>query len=250
VLAPGNLFALLLLLGVFMSLRREGSGRLWGQRLCLTLALLLFFVALFPVGDWLLIPLENRFSPTQPDRVDGILLLTGDESPRVTEARRHPAPGNAAERYLTFATLARQYPEARLVFTGGANALLPSETTSNAAIARAILEGLGVPKERLITEDASRNTYENATAAFALVQPKKEEKWLLVTSAYHMPRAMGCFLKAGWNVEPAPTEYHTTGNFSFEPRFNLSHHMSEITLALHEYYGLIAYALMGRIERP
>jgi uncharacterized SAM-binding protein YcdF (DUF218 family) len=77
------------------------------------------------------------------------------------------------------------------------------------------------------------------------VKPAPDQTWLLVTSAFHMPRAMACFRKAGWNVAPATIGYLTDGTFSTRLQFNLGEHLMEMAWAEHEYYGLLAYWLMG-----
>jgi uncharacterized SAM-binding protein YcdF (DUF218 family) len=107
---------------------------------------------------------------------------------------------------------------------------------------------IGVPVERVTFEDKSRTTFENAAAATELMKPKPDENWLLVTSAYHMPRAMACFRKDGWRVFAAPTDYLTPGFFLFKPEFKLAEHLIQMQIALHEYIGLVAYNLMGKVD--
>lgn len=245
--APGNVLVLLFLIAAFASVAQSEGGRQFGRRLGFVLALGLFLIAVLPVGEWLLTPLENRFPPERPERVDGIILLAGDESPGLTAARGQPVMLEAAARYIAFATLAREYPQARLAFVGGTNALNPITNVTNETIARQTLEGLGVAPERMTYEDASRNTYENAVFAAKLLKPQPEQNWLLVTSAFHVPRAMGCFRKGGFNVFPAPTAYRTPGTWASPIRFDLVDHLAEISTAVKEYVGLIAYRAMGRL---
>ena len=249
-IAPANLFALLLLIGAFMGLSHDEARQRRGRRLCFFLAVVLLLVALFPVGRWALSPLEDRFPPERVERVDGIILLAGDENAEITEARHQPTVETAARRYIAFATLAREYPQARLVFAGGTGELSPAGTVSVASIAKRLLTGLGVPQERMLYEDKSRNTYENAVFAADLVKPKREQNWLLVTSAYHMPRALGCFRKEGWHVFPAPTDYRAPGFLQTDVSFRLLDHLNGLEIATHEYVGLVAYWLMGRTEWP
>ena len=110
-----------------------------------------------------------------------------------------------------------RYPNARIVFTGG-SANLISNDAKEADYAAEIFESLGIPKSRLIMERASRNTYENAEFTKELVAPKPGERWLLVTSAFHMPRSIGLFRKAGFAVEAYPVDWRVGGRedlFSF-----------------------------------
>jgi len=247
--SPGNLLVLLLLLGGFLVTARNDVWHNLGRRLCFDVAFLLFFAAVFPIGDWLLAPLENRFPPVVPDHVDGIVLLGGDERPLFTELRGQPVMYGSADRYIEFATLARKYPQAELVFSGGSGRLVPEAKTKDAEVAKQALGGIGVPVDRMIFEDGSRNTYENAVKTAALVHPGPQQTWLLVTSAAHMPRSMASFRKAGWNIYPAPADYQTGGQISSRPQFDLEDHLRKITIAMHEYYGLLAYRLMGYTDK-
>lgn len=248
-LAPANIFALLFLGLVFMACARQEKQRRVAIHGLLVLAFAIFLLGLFPIGAFLLRPIENRFPAQIPDHVDGIAMLAGAEDPFLSQTRAPPVLGDTAQRYITFATLARQYPEARLAFIGGTPTLSPDKRLSNAALAKETLAGLGVPVDRVVFEDLSRNTYENATFAYRDVKPLPQENWLLVTSAFHMPRAMGCFRKAGWHVFAAPTDYRTAQTMTEEINFNLFRHLSNFQTALHEYIGLAAYAAMGRTDR-
>ncbi len=244
--SPGSLLVLLLGLGLLlMSLKRPALLKA-GKRLCVFVFLCLAAMAVLPVGDWALTPLENRFAFDPPDRVTGIIILGGDEKTRITAERGVPVALDSMRRYVTFAGLARRYPEAKLVFSGGSPLLKPGKASLDAEVAISLMAEIGVPVERLVIEKASRNTYENARFSMDVLKPEKTENWLLVTNAWHMPRAMGCFQKAGWNVSPAPTGYSTTGKYVLSFPFRFDDQMHALTLAVHEYIGLLAYRLMGR----
>src|ERR1700761_8626788 len=88
--SPGNLLVLALLASAFLSLSKNEGWQLMGRRLCFDIAFFMFFIAIFPVGDWMLRPLENRFPTATPDHVDGIILIGDEENPVVTEARHQP----------------------------------------------------------------------------------------------------------------------------------------------------------------
>ncbi|MEC9367206.1 MAG: YdcF family protein, partial [Pseudomonadota bacterium] len=174
-----------------------------GRRLVVLSAVLFLLLGLSPLGHALLLPLEERFPrPDLKDSpVDGIIMLGGGLDMLVTLARGAPATNEAGERYIETLMLARRFPAARVVFTGGASTILYDEK-SEAAGARPLLEAMGVELSRLVMEPASRDTYENAVFTRKLLQPAPGSRWLLVTSASHMPRAMGCFRKAGFEVLP------------------------------------------------
>jgi uncharacterized SAM-binding protein YcdF (DUF218 family) len=247
--SPDNAVLLLLLLGVVAAMGSRWRGV--GLRLCLLSALLLLVVAIFPVGEWLLVPLENRFPPAHLAHVGGILLLAEVEQPQMTEMRGQPVTYMSASNYFVFANLVRAWPDAKLAFSGGSGALLFKfhVKSTNSDVARQLLNTLGISTERVVFEDSSRTTHENAVMSAALIHPGKEV-WLLVASANHMPRSIACFREAGWNIYPAPANYLTDGQFSSRLGFDLAGHLMQISIAAHEYLGLVAYWLMGYISSP
>ncbi|HYD32561.1 MAG TPA: YdcF family protein [Azospirillaceae bacterium] len=192
-------------------------------------------------------PLESRFSPPQlPERVDGIIVLGGAVAPTVSKGRGQPAVNQAAERLIEFAGLARHYPAARLVFTGGSGQLTHQDTPE-VPVARTALERMGLDPARVLFEGESRNTWENALYSLDLVKPSEGEVWVLVTSAYHMPRSVGIFRRVGWRVVPYPVDYRTQLDPDF-PRFDLIWGMDLASDAIREWIGLAAYRLMGRTD--
>lgn len=249
--APGNFLVLLLLVAAFLALAKREGWQNAGRRLCFDVAFLMFFIAIFPVGEWMLRPLENRFPPAHPDHVDGIIVIGAGENPALSEARDQPIVHQSAADYLVFAELAKQYPEAKLVYAGGSSLLLPSDSKlGDADVAKQALTAYGIDVNKMIFENKSRNTHENAVEAAALVHPTPQQKWLLVTDAFHMPRSIGCFRKAGWNIAAAPANYRTAGRLTTELHFDFAGHLGMITIAAHEYYGLVSYWLLGFIDNP
>ena len=248
-LAPGNFLILLLLLGAFLAMSHIEARRNFGRKLCFDIAFLLFFFGIFPVGDWMLVPLENRFPPEVPAHIDGIVLLGSDEIPRISQQRGIPTMYEGSSLLMEVAALSKRYPQARLAYTGGSALIPPDPHDANAEVTKEALASIGVPVARMMFEGASRNTHENAMMAKQLVQPQPEQNWLLVTSAYHMPRSMAAFRAAGWNVYPAPTYYLTGGQLSTRLQFNLALHLQEMSIAMHEYYGLLAYRLLGYTDK-
>jgi uncharacterized SAM-binding protein YcdF (DUF218 family) len=177
--------------------------------------------------------------------VPGIIALGGGIDPEVAAARDQLAINEETERLVTLATLARRYPQARLAFSGGSGELFGSGT-SEAAVIKRILMGLGVDLDRVVFEDRSRNTFENARYSKDLIAPKPDECWLLITSAYHMPRAVGVLQKVGWDVLPHPVAYRATGAPSLFGRLDFAGQLEEFDLAVHSWLGLLAYDLMDR----
>ncbi len=237
--------SILLLLCMFGTLCR---GRRWGFRALVAGVGGLVVVALVPLDRWLMAPLEDRFPQASPPaHVDGIIVLGGAVDTRRTIEHGIPALTSAAERMTAFAGLARRYPQARLVFTGGSGEILKKSITE-ADVARALFTDLGVPQERMTYENQSRTTYENAIETRRLMQPKPGEVWLLVTSANHMPRAVGVFRRIGWPVVPWPVAYKTPPLEEFFQLGPVGDHLVGIDLSVHEWIGLLAYYLTGRTE--
>ncbi len=218
--------------------------RLGRALLCLGVAGLLA-CWLLPVEVWAARPLEDRFPrvTTPPSHVDGVIVLGGAIEDLTSEDRGIPSLTGAADRLTTLVILARQYPQAKLVFTGGSGHI-EQGITNEAKFVRILLAQLGMDVSRVTFENQSRTTYENAAMSRALVEPKPGEVWLLVTSAIHMPRSVGVFRQAGWEVVPFPVGYHTRDHLT-ALQGSLGDKLSLLDWAAHEWEGLVAYWLAG-----
>jgi len=245
--APSNLLVMLVVLGGI--LLRTRFARL-GGRLALGGGLALLAIGILPISSLILLPLENRFPPAPADMPapTGIIVLGGAIDPGVSTARGHTAMTDSGERQLEAAALALRYPNAKLVFTGGPNPFLHGSGTE-AQFAVSQWGSLGIPVDRVIAESASRNTYENAILTRNLVQPNPGERWLLVTSAFHMPRSMGIFRKAGFPVEAYPVDYRTEGNlWRLRPMREVSDGLHRFDLAVREWVGLAGYYFTDKTD--
>ena len=203
-------------------------------------------VLLLPVDQLALLPLEDRFPhPAEPPaHVDGLIVLGGALVPEISNARGLPSLNAAAERMTEAVALSRRYPDAKLVYTGAYGSLL-HERVPEAETAATLLVELGVPRERIVLEGKSRTTWENAVDTKALVRPKPGETWLLVTSAEHMPRAVGAFRAAGWPVLAWPVAYKSGLDPLLWLPSSLGPHLSALDGATHEWIGLFAYWWLG-----
>jgi len=248
-LLPTNFLIALGILGIVLLFTRLAS---LGRVLMVISIALLAICGFSPLGNLLLYPLEHRFGPwptkDAQGGVDGIVVLGGSVDADLSVAHQVPIVRTAGDRIIAAAALARRFPNARILFTGG-SANLISNDAREADYAVEIFESLGIDKSRLIIERASRNTYENAVYSKALVAPKPGETWLLVTSAFHMPRSVGLFRKVGFAVEPCPVDWRVGGSedlFSFTvlPGEGLG----RTDTAVREWVGLVAYRLRGRID--
>lgn len=220
------------------------------RRLSLAAAILFVVAGLTPFGHALILPLEERFK--RPDlsirAPDGIIVLGGSEDTLVSDARKVSALNEAGERIVEAAVLARRFPKARVVFSGGSGGIFYRGGTE-ATSAQTHLVALGLSPDRLILEDKARDTYENALYTLARVKPKPGEHWLLVTSAFHMPRAMGCFRSVGYTVTAWPVDYRTRGKQDMTRLFDKpSEGLRRVDLATREWIGLLVYFVLGRTD--
>jgi uncharacterized SAM-binding protein YcdF (DUF218 family) len=245
--APSNLILILAVLGAAALV--AGSMK-WGRRLSLLSCFLFILAGPLPLGYALMRPLEDRFArPAQlPQSPAGIIVLGGGVDEIVSAYRRTSELTEAGERMTEAVALARRYPQARLVFTGG-SASLSGRIEREADVAQKLFAELGIPAAQMLFESQSRNTHENAVLTKALVQPKAGEVWLLVTSAYHMPRAMGIFRQADFTVVPWPVDY-ATGRPGSEYRINYEtgRGLRYTDRAVREWIGLFAYYVSGRSQ--
>jgi uncharacterized SAM-binding protein YcdF (DUF218 family) len=246
-LLPTNLLIAVGFVGAVLMVTRFASI---GRKLVIAAVLLLVICGLSPLGKILLYPLEQRFPPWDAARgaPDGIIVLGASIEPDLSVAHNTPVVRGAPDRIIVAAALARRYPNARVVFSGGSANLL-SNDAREADFAGAIFESLGVDKSRLIMERASRNTQENALFSKALVKPDDGERWVLVTSAFHMPRSVGLFRKAGFAVEPYPVDWRVGGRDDLMSLSSVAvEGLGRTDLAVREWMGLLAYRLTGKID--
>ena len=245
---PLNLTIFLLLAGLLAAM----IGR---RRLAATGSVLAFLIlalsAWTSLGAMMLNPLEERFArPPLPERVDGIVVLGGGFEGAINLVRGGYELNSGGDRMVETAILARRFPTAKVVVSGGTGELF-LDGEGDAATAPRLLTALGVTADRLILENKSRNTYENAVFTKELVTPMPGETWLLVTSAFHMPRAKALFDKAGFATIPWPVDYRTTGREGIGLfRDNPADSLQATTMAIREWIGLLAYWLSGRIDQP
>jgi uncharacterized SAM-binding protein YcdF (DUF218 family) len=239
---PGNLLLLCLLAGVFLLLR----GRRRGELLVVISAIGLLLLAVAPIGPAMMLVLEQRFPRPSalPDRIDGILVLGGAVDPRISLAYGETVFNNSAARVLAGVVLARRHPEAKLALVGGEGELFPIGFAEARATQGFVLDE-GIPATRIIIEDRSRSTHENAVFAKELIRPGPGQKWVLVTSAFHMPRAVAAFRAADWPVIPYPVDFKVDPRTGLRANFNLLDGLGTTTTAGKEWVGLVGYRVLG-----
>ena len=244
---PVSLAIFVGILGIFLSFTRFArAGRILMAGAIIALAV----GSLTPIGVILLRPLENRFpqpsaAMSQPT---GIIVLGGAVDTERSQSRGQVYLDADAARMTAAVELARRYPNARLVFTGGTISFL-REVLPEAISVRDLWLSLGVPAEQMIFEAKSRSTWENAVFTRDLVKPKPGEKWLLVTSAWHMPRSVGIFRRIGFPVVPYPVAYRTFGDsHEFKAWVSTVDRLAMLDLGVREWIGLLAYWLTGKTD--
>lgn len=206
-------------------------------------------VAVLPLGSWLLRPLDERFPPPRAEQVaaaPGVIVLGGAVSLAMTAVRPGIALSGRAERYTETARLAHEHPDKIIAFTGGSGSIFDQEVREG-TFARELFTAFGIGPDRLVIESDSRNTAEHPAMLEPLLPPgARTQGWLLVTSAWHMPRAVAVFQAAGWRVVPYPVDYATVPEGGWMP--GLLNGLTGLYFGVHEWLGLLAYRVMGHTD--
>jgi uncharacterized SAM-binding protein YcdF (DUF218 family) len=219
---------------------------LWGISCALVLV---FTLSVFPIGNSVLAHIEATY-PAEPDveNVDGIIVLGGGGDVDVWRRWNLPELGEGGDRFTAALKLYRKNPKSIIVFTGGSGHLRDafSSKKSESGLAQEFFIEQGIQPDRLILEVNSRNTAENAKFTINLVQPKEDKKWVLVTSAFHMPRAMLSFQTAGWrNLTAYPVDFRTA-SFISHTGWNFERNLRNLNIVVREVVGQLVYRLTIR----
>lgn len=243
---PSNLFLIVLTVGVFLLWGRKSYKT--GRRIITFCVLVGLFISFVPVAVPMRGLLENRFPAlTQfPENITGVVIAGGIIDPVVSQQRGQASVGGAVERLLALVELGQRYPDAKIIFSAGSGDPLQQQL-KEAHYVGPLLQRMGFDPSRVIYEDQSRNTVENAINTYAIAAPKPGETWLLVTSAFHMPRAYATFRKAGWRITPYPVDFNVTQDAEWTVGFNFAN-LSIFSGIFHEYLGLLFYRLSGKTD--
>jgi uncharacterized SAM-binding protein YcdF (DUF218 family) len=238
---PGNLLLLALVLS-FLALL-FGWRRLAGS-LSFFAAAFALIISFAPAREWVLQPLERRFpQPTLPEQIDGVIVLGGAINSDLSVRTGQLVVGDSAERLFAFMELGLRYPKARLIFSGG-SPNLHDDSAREADYAKILFGKLDFDVARIQFERNSRNTAENARFSKQLALPAPGEKWLLITSAAHMPRAVGVFRAIDWPVIPYPVDYGVAPSSTYEPA-GLLDGLHGVQWGTREWLGLAYYRISG-----
>ncbi len=239
---PLNFLSLLFLAG--LAFYKKPCGR----RLVAGAALLFLLFGVAPAGPFLMGRLESEHPlPARlPERIDGIIVLGGAINGESSVRHSQPQLNESAERFYEMIKLSRTYPQARVIYSGGSGDLLGQQYKEADAV-EAMLRDMGVETGRYTFERNSRTTYENAIESRRLMKPTPGENWLLVTSAFHMPRSVRVFGKQGWPVIPYPAGFIEDRGAGLRQIGDVSGNYWKLTVAAKEIIGIIAYKISGRI---
>lgn len=243
-ISPDSLLVILLVSTTVLFLCNKAK---WAKKVLILTTLFALLLSLFPIGEWLAIPLEERFetNPTLPPHVDGIIVLSGSEDAHRSYLWNQPEFNASAERLTTFVTLARQYPNARLVHSGGSGSLT-LQKYKEAEVAGKLYHALGVDTTRITFETDSRNTFENVRNSKELIKPQEGEVWVVVTTATHLVRSVGIFQKQEWDVIPYPVDHKGKKGKHLRLTYDFAGNLYTLKSVLREWLGLITYRATGK----
>jgi uncharacterized SAM-binding protein YcdF (DUF218 family) len=238
---PSNLLLLSAIVSFILLIFRRRLGAILA-----VLSLAAFSIgSLSPLGNMLLTPLEQRFPErVYPPDIQGIIVLGGSYDTVSHGYLSTIVLQEDAEPLAVMADLGRRYPKAKIIFSGGTPGSVSGP--SEADIVKHYFVSFGIAPDRILTESQSQTTEENARFTARMLGPTPSSHWLLVTSGYHMPRAIGAFRKAGFNVSAFPVGFRTHGwSDMWRPEPVAADNLRRVDIALHEWIGLVDYKLMG-----
>ena len=247
IINPFNILIFLFFLTIFFSILKK--NKLTYFLLSFSLIFLVSF-GIFPVGKYLIYKLEKNYhnSIILPDKVDGILILGGATNPFLSNEFNQINLSGSAERLVESITLIKKYTDAKIIFAGGSGDINHPKM-DHARIAKQFFIQIGLDTNKMIFENKSRNTYENILFSKHIAKPKKNEKWIVITSAFHMNRAIFIGEKIDWALTPYAVDFTQPKIIKFTPNIKILKNFNAMQSGSHEWIGLMAYYLLGRTSR-
>ena len=210
--------------------------------------ILILTLGILPIGPYIIHKLERIYPipSLKSDDFAGVIILGGSiDLNTVTQTGQVPL-SSYAERFVEAVALATQYPDKPVIFSGGAGAWQHPDHTE-AAHLKILMQKLNIDPQRFVFEDKSKTTFENMLELKAMGLDLKKP-YVLVTSAFHMPRSVEVFQAHGFKVIPYPAGFMEDDEFKAYPSLNLLGNYIKLNIAVKELVGMIAYGIRGRIR--
>ena len=187
ILGPINSLVILICIGLFLKVLRKNF---WSNFFIISSIVYFFFIAFIPTGFYLLHKLESSYQSQNnlETEIDGLLILGGPSSPSLSSLHQQVSFNEAGERLTESIKVIKDLNPKKIIFSGGSSSQMFNN--SHAYVAEKFFSEMGIKTNNIIFEFKSRNTYENILFSMEIAQPKKEENWLIITSSFHMKRAM------------------------------------------------------------
>lgn len=250
IIQPSNLLILILLFSfLILNLSHKNSNPFkWAKKATTFSLIILFFAGFTNLSSWLLWPLESRFvdyiNKDNNAPYSGIIVLGGAEETTISTYQKQATFNGNSERLTQAAKLARRFPELPIIHSGGTR--LSKDKFSENEVAELFFNNQSIDFNRIRFDRLSYNTSSNALESRKLILPTETGAWLLVTSAYHMPRAVGAFQVTGIKIQPYPVDFKTSLKYDGIFKMDAAENLKLLDTAVHEYVGLFAYYITGR----
>ena len=246
-LNPLNFLIILIIFGFFFNLLNK---KIISKFFFLFSFFFFISIGVFPLGNFLLYKLEQHYQASSilPNSIDGILILGGPSNSNLTRQHNQVSFNEAGERLTETIKIIKNFNPEKIIFSGGSYEQTFED--SHAFVAKKFFSEIGIDVNKFFFEYQSRNTYENILFSKKIANPDKNEKWLIITSSFHMKRSMNVAEKLEWKLIPYPVDFRTGKYFSFKPSFfNFLENLNAFNLASHEFFGLLSYYLLGRTSK-
>ena len=247
ILNPFNILLISILLGFLLSFLSNKTF----SKIIYSLTFIFFIItAVMPTGKFMIYQLEKKFHVLEslPNKIDGILILSGATNPVLTKEYNQISLNDSVERLTESIQLMKKYSNTKIIFSGGSG-LINNQKLTHSEVARLFFANFEITLENIVYENKSRNTYENILFSKKIANPKINENWLIVTSAFHMPRALNIAEKLDWKFIPYAVDFRVMKKFSWKPTIKFLENISKFQTASHEWVGLVAYYWIGRSSK-
>ena len=247
ILNPFNMLLLFIFFGFILSFF---SKKIFSKIFYFLSLVFFIIIAVMPTGEYMIYHLEKKFHvmPPLPNKIDGILILSGGTNPVLTKEYNQISLNDSVERLTESLQLMKKYSNAKIIYSGGSG-LLHNQQLTHSYVAKLFFTNNVMKLDNIIFEDKSRNTYENILFSKKIAKPEINENWLIVTSAHHMQRALNIAERLEWKFIPYAVDFKSRKKFVWELRIYLLNNLVLFQTASHEWLGLIAYYWMGRSSK-